>query len=84
METTPAAQIADELDGELQFTLRLHNEVVTGVLSEAAWESRFGRVQSDSSLREIYMANRPLIEAAVIRRRHAHGENPVVLQSLDL
>jgi hypothetical protein len=84
MESTHASQIAQDQDGELQFTLQLHSEVVTAVLSEAAWEGRFGRMQSDSGLREIYMANRPLIEAAVVRRLNHHKQDTVVLRSMDL
>jgi hypothetical protein len=84
MELTHASQIADEKNGELHFTLRLHNEVVTGVLSEAVWESRYGRLQSDSTLREIFMANRALLEAALSRRQQMRRQSRVVLRALDL
>lgn len=84
MELKNASQIEKEQEGELQFTLRLNSEVITGVLSEAVWEARYGQAQSDSSLREIYLANRPLIEAAVVRRALAGKRNPVVLRPRDL
>ena len=78
------AQLTENPDGELLFMTQLKDLQIRAVLSEATWEARYGRLQSDASLREIYMANRPLIEAAVVRRFHTHKEQPVVLHALDL
>jgi hypothetical protein len=84
MESTHTSHIADEINGELHFTLQLHTGMVTGVLSEAVWESRYGRLQSDSTLREIFMANRALLEAALLRRQQMRRQSRVVLRALDL
>jgi hypothetical protein len=84
MDPIQASQIAAEENGELHFTLRLHSDVLTGVLSQAVWESRYGRLQSDSTLREIFLANRPLLEAALVRRQQVRRQSRVVLRALDL
>ena len=84
MTSTQAGGNARVEDGVLQLTLRLHDEDVTAVLSEEVWEARYGLMQSDASLREIYIANRPLIEAAIERRLQKHRRGHVVLRSVDL
>jgi len=84
MDSIQTSQIAAEENGELHFTLRLHSDELTGVLSQAVWESRYGRLQSDATLREIFLANRPRLEAALVRRQQPRRQKRVVLRALDL
>ncbi len=84
MTSKRAIQACEEHNGCVHFTLQLQSEVVRAVLSESAWEARYGRLESDASLREIYIANQPMIEAAVVRRLGTDKQQPVVLRDLDL
>ncbi|WP_124451292.1 hypothetical protein [Paucibacter sp. KBW04] len=70
--------------GTLLFTVHYEQRQITAYLSHSTWMARFGLGNSDSSLLELYLLNRRMIDAAVVRCLEAGSRNPVVLRPDDL
>jgi hypothetical protein len=78
-------QALNENKGVLRFMVPMGNNHVTAYLSEATWQAakrESGR--SHSSMLDIYLKNRPLIDDSVLRRVHSGARSPVVLMASDL
>ncbi len=80
----PQTRVFDQRTGILRFTVPLGHERVTAYLSNLTWTARFGPGNSDASLLELYLQNRPMIDAAVASKSVAGARNPVVLMAQDL
>jgi hypothetical protein len=74
----------DTTTGMLRFSVPLEHGLVTAYLSQSVWQARHGLAHSDSSFVEIYLANQPMIDAAVVRKVRAGARMPVVLKVADL
>ncbi len=60
---------------------------VTAFITGASWRARYGSLQGDApetDLLQTYLANRQLIDGAVLRRLAAGSRSPVVLRAADL
>ena len=73
----------DETSRILRFNVPLAHGHATAYLSQRIWQARFGCDYSDSTFVEIYVANRPMIDAAVVRKVNAGARIPVVLTTAD-
>ncbi len=84
MELSLLDSAQEVLPGRLRFTVLVDRKAVTADLAERDWSARYGVSQSDATLLEIYRANRPMLEAAVVAKYRAHRRQPVVLRPTDL
>ena len=80
----PPNRTFDKTTGILRFSVPLQHGDVTATISQTTWQARYGLGNSDSSFVEIYIANQPMIDAAVARKVNAGARIPVVLKAADL
>lgn len=73
-----------ERDDTLEMTVATVRGPVIAVLTWPAWQRRFGPCPSDASLREIYVSNRALIDAAVRARAQRSSRKLPILRPGDL
>lgn len=80
----PPHRTFDKTTGTLRFRVPLQRGHVTAYISQTTWQARYGLGHSDASFVEIYIANQPMIDAAVVRKVNAGARTPVVLKAADL
>jgi hypothetical protein len=87
-----STQLASHRDGDpLRFEVAVGGdhtgEPITAFITQTSWRARYGAPSGDSNdadLLQTYLANRQLIDGAVLRRVAAGGRSPVVLRAADL
>ncbi len=73
----------DESAGLLRFTVHLGPEPVTAFISRSTWRALALPGHRDASLRDAYLHNQHIIDAAVVLKIRNGANAPVVLRASD-